>query len=108
MTYEDDFPGLTFDRPTDGVLRITLDGPGLNSVGLDVHRQLADVWLTVDRDPDTNVAMIQGAGKAFSAGGSFDLIDSVMSDYDARLRVMGSYRAAVAARRWRAARAGGS
>jgi enoyl-CoA hydratase len=84
----DDFPDLTFDRPSDGVLRITLDGPGLNAVDHATHRQLADVWLAVDRDPDTNVALIQGAGKAFSAGGSFELLDSLMNDYATRLRIM--------------------
>ena len=83
-----DFPNLTFDRPADGVLRITLDGPGLNAVGPDVHRELADVWLAVDRDDDTRVALLQGAGKAFSAGGSFELVESIMDDYDARLRVL--------------------
>ena len=75
------FPHLRFDRPSDGVLRITLDGPGLNAVDHDVHRELADVWLAVDRDPDTRVALIQGAGRAFSAGGSFELLDD-----DRRLR----------------------
>src|SRR5204862_7936268 len=45
-----DYPDLSFDRPSDGVLRITLDGPGLNAVDPKVHRQLADVWLAVDRD----------------------------------------------------------
>jgi enoyl-CoA hydratase len=84
----DAFPDLTFDRPVPGVLRITLDAPGLNAVNHAVHRQLADVWLTIDRDPATNVALLRGAGKAFSAGGSFDLIDSVMNDYEARARVM--------------------
>ncbi|MEA3056694.1 MAG: enoyl-CoA hydratase [Actinomycetota bacterium] len=84
----DDFPDLTFDRPSEGVLRITLDAPGLNAVDASMHRQLADVWLTVDRDPDTNVAVIQGAGKAFSAGGSFELLDGIMSDYATRLRVL--------------------
>jgi len=88
VSLEEDFPGLTFDRPADGVLRITLDGPGLNSVGLDVHRQLADVWLAVDRDAETNVALIQGAGKGFSAGGSFELLDALMNDEVVRLRVM--------------------
>jgi enoyl-CoA hydratase len=83
-----DFPDLTFDRPADGVLRITMDGPGLNAVSHDVHRQLADVWRAVDRDPDTNVALLQGAGKAFSAGGSFELLDSLMSDYAVRTRIM--------------------
>src|SRR5438094_789634 len=82
------FPDLTFDRPAAGVLRITLDAPGLNAVNPAVHRQLADVWLTIDRDDATNVALLRGAGKAFSAGGSFDLIDDVMNDYSARTRVM--------------------
>jgi len=84
----DVFPHLTFDRPAPRVLRITLDGPGLNAVDPETHRELADVWLTVDRDPETNVALLQGAGRAFSAGGSFDLIDSVIRDDDARMRVM--------------------
>jgi enoyl-CoA hydratase len=80
--------GLTIDRPADGVLRITMDAPGLNAVNADVHRQLADVWLTVDRDPQTRVALLRGAGKAFSAGGSFELLDTLMSDYAVRTRVM--------------------
>ena len=82
------FPDLTFDRPTGGVLRITLDGPGLNAVNAAVHRQLADVWLAVDRDPDTDVALLQGAGKGFSSGGSFELLESIMDDYGTRLRVL--------------------
>ena len=87
MTY-DAFGHLRFDRPATGVLRVTLEGPGLNAVDPAMHRELADVWLTIDRDPDTNVVVLQGAGKAFSAGGSFGLIESVMDDYAARVRVM--------------------
>jgi enoyl-CoA hydratase len=86
--YEASFPNLRFDRPADGVLRITLDGPGLNAVGPEVHRELADVWLTVDRDADTRVALLRGAGKAFCAGGSFELLESIMDDYGVRTRVM--------------------
>jgi enoyl-CoA hydratase len=86
--YADAFPHLTFERPVEGVLRIVLDGPGLNAVDRDVHRELADVWLTVDRDPETRVALLQGAGKAFSAGGSFELLDEVIGSYEGRVRVM--------------------
>ncbi len=82
------FDELTFDRPADGVLRITLDAPGLNSVSPAMHRQLADVWLTVDRDPDTNVALLRGAGKGFSSGGSFDMIETIMDDPAFRLRAL--------------------
>jgi enoyl-CoA hydratase len=86
--YADTFPALSFDIPADGVLRITLDAPGLNAVSPACHQQLADVWLTIDRDPDVRVAVIQGAGKAFSAGGSFELLDELTNDYAARTRAM--------------------
>ncbi|MEY2566963.1 MAG: enoyl-CoA hydratase [Actinomycetota bacterium] len=88
MTDYEAFPHLTFERPAEGVLRIVLDGPGLNAVDQDVHRELADVWLAVDRDPSTRVALLQGAGKAFSAGGSFELVEEIMASYEGRLRVM--------------------
>lgn len=84
----DDFPNLTFDRPAAGVLRITLDGPGLNAVDAEVHRELAEVWRAVDRDSSTRVAVLRGAGRAFSAGGSFELIDGMIEDYAARTRVL--------------------
>jgi enoyl-CoA hydratase len=83
-----EYPDLRFDRPADGVLRITLDAPGLNAVSPPMHGQLADVWRTVDRDPETRIALLQGAGKGFSSGGSFELIDTILQDYDVRARVM--------------------
>ena len=86
--YDTRYPTLRFDRPSDGVLRITLDGPGLNAVSPDGHRELADVWLDVDRDPDTRVAVLGGAGKGFSSGGSFELLDGMIGDYDNRMTVM--------------------
>ena len=83
-----DFPNLHFERPADGVLQIVLDGPGLNAVDHAVHRQLADVWLAVDRDPHVRVALLTGAGKAFSSGGSFELLADLMSDYAVRTRIL--------------------
>src|ERR1700716_4130302 len=82
------FSGLTFEHPEPGVLKVVLDGPNLNAVDPTVHRELADVWLVIDRDPGVRVALLTGAGRAFSAGGSFDLIEEMTSDYAARTRVM--------------------
>jgi enoyl-CoA hydratase len=82
------YPSFRFDRPSDGVLAITLDAPGLNSVSPDAHREIADVWLTVDRDAETRVALIQGAGRGFSSGGSFELLEQLTTSYPDRTRVM--------------------
>ena len=82
------FESLGFDRPDPGVLRITLAGPGLNAVSPRMHRDLASVWPAVDDDPATAAVVVRGAGEAFSAGGSFELIDEVAESHDARLRVM--------------------
>ncbi|MFN8017590.1 MAG: enoyl-CoA hydratase/isomerase family protein [Acidimicrobiales bacterium] len=74
------FDALVLDRPAPGVLRITLDGPGLNAVGHAAHGQLADVWPVADADPEVRVVLIRGAGKGFSAGGSFELLDDLVGD----------------------------
>ena len=86
------FDSLTLDRPAPGVLRITLDAPGLNAVTPRTHRDLAGIWPALDADPATAAVVVRGAGDAFSAGGSFDLIDQVIADEDARLRVMAETR----------------
>ena len=86
--YAEAFPGLTFSNPADGVLQITLEGPGLNSVDAAKHRQIADIWAVIDRDREVRVALLAGAGKGFSSGGSFDLIDDIMDDYERGLEVL--------------------
>jgi enoyl-CoA hydratase len=83
-----EYSSLAFDEPAPGVLRITLEAPGLNAVGEQMHRDLADVWSTIDRDPDVRVALLRGAGKAFSSGGSFDLLEGVIDDEATRIRVL--------------------
>jgi enoyl-CoA hydratase len=74
------FPGLRIDRPEPGILRIVLDTPGrLNSVDAVKHANLADVWLTIDKDPETRVVVVHGEGGAFSAGGDLDMIKDIIA-----------------------------
>lgn len=83
-----DFPTLRLETGDNGVLQMVLDAPGLNSVGPQMHRDLADVWPAIDRDDSVRAVLVRGAGKAFSAGGSFDLIEKTIGDYPGRMQVL--------------------
>ena len=82
------FDELAIDRPGDGIVRITLDSPGLNAVNAAAHGQLADIWPVFDRDESARVCLIRGAGKGFSAGGDFAMLREIIDDYDTRLRTL--------------------
>ena len=54
-----------------------------------MHRRARRRLAVVDRDHETRVgASSRGAGRAFSAGGSFDSIEAMTEDYAVRARVM--------------------
>lgn len=79
---------LDIRRHPDGILELVMGAPGkLSTADHILHRELADVWLDVDRDPDTRVAILRGEGKGFSAGGDLKLIDDMVADFDTRARV---------------------
>jgi len=82
------FTRLTFENHQPGVLEVVFDGPGLNAVDEETHRQIPAIWPVIDQDPAVRAVVVRGAGKAFSAGGSFDLIDAQINDYAIRMRVM--------------------
>lgn len=80
---------LDLKLETDGVLVVTFDDPDrLNAVSEVGHRELVDLWPDVDADPDVRVVLLRGEGRAFSAGGDFDMIDSIMSDHRIHRRVL--------------------
>ena len=62
-------PALTFDRPET-----------YNSVDAQTHTQLTHIWRDINDDPDINAVIVTGAGKAFSAGGDFELIKSILDN----------------------------
>ena len=83
-----EFTSLELDRPEERILRLTLRNPGkLNAVGADAHRQLAEIWRVVDRDPDVRAVVVRGADGAFSSGGDLDLVEELARDPETRRRV---------------------
>jgi enoyl-CoA hydratase len=80
---------LRFEHRPDGVLLITIDRPEVyNATNARLHWELTQVWLTVDADARTRVAVVTGAGKAFSAGGDLDLVEEMAGNADAAARTM--------------------
>src|SRR4029077_9422300 len=69
MDYRD-YQHLVFERRPNGVVLITLNRPEvLNATNDRLHWELTQVWLTLDADDSARVAVVTGAGRAFSAGG---------------------------------------
>lgn len=83
------FAHLRVDGPdAEGVAELVLDAPNLNAVSEGAHADLADVWREFDADPEVKAVLIRGEGKAFSAGGAFEMIEKMREDFDVRSRVM--------------------
>ena len=86
--YEAEFPALSFDRPGDGILRLTLRAPGrLNAIDAGMHGQLAAVWQAIGCDEGTRAVIVRGADGAFSSGGDLDLVLAIADDAETRRRV---------------------
>ena len=76
-----DYQHLVFERRPHGVLLITINRPEvLNATNDRLHWELTQVWLTLDADPQARVAVVTGAGRAFSAGGDLDMVEQNATD----------------------------
>lgn len=67
----------------DGIAILTMNRPAVfNATDARLHNELSRIWLDLGEDPEVRVAIITGAGDAFSAGGDFDMIDKSLGNFD--------------------------
>jgi enoyl-CoA hydratase len=58
----------------------------MNTTDAVMHAELGDIWRDIDRDTNVNAAILTGAGKVFSAGGDFAIIEENIGDFASRAR----------------------
>ncbi|MFA7553841.1 MAG: enoyl-CoA hydratase-related protein [Spongiibacteraceae bacterium] len=71
MNFED-YPSYKFER-NGRVLTMTLNNPDtLNSLAGAAHTELSKVFVDITEDPGSDILIITGEGRAFSAGGDIE------------------------------------
>jgi enoyl-CoA hydratase len=79
MKYED-FTRLSVTTK-DRITTITLERPDtLNAVDAQLHTELRHVFRLVADDPDSDIVILTGTGRAFSAGGDLAWLQSMIDD----------------------------
>jgi enoyl-CoA hydratase len=83
------YSALKIRRLEPGILELVMgeEGGKLSTATPQMHKELAEVWLDIDRDPETRVAILRGAGKGFSAGGDLAMVEEMTRDHETRMRV---------------------
>jgi enoyl-CoA hydratase len=92
MNYAD-YQHILFERREPNILWITLNRPEvLNAADAQLHTELVELWNTIERDPDVRVAVVTGAGRAFSAGGDLQLVEEAYQNYEEIVRILDEAR----------------
>ncbi len=83
------YQDLKIRRVEPGILEIVMraEEGKLSVTTARMHAEMARVWLDVDRDPDTRVAILRGEGRGFSAGGDLAMVEEMTRDFAVRARV---------------------
>ena len=80
MTDYSSYQHLLIEK-SDGIITLTMNRPEtLNSTNFRLHNELSRVWLDIGADPEVRVAVVTGAGEAFSAGGDFEMIEQAIDN----------------------------
>jgi enoyl-CoA hydratase len=75
----DQYKTLDLTR-NDRILTITINNGPMNAVDDDLHHELAHVFVEAAEDPDSDLIILTGAGRAFCAGGDMDWFQDMIDD----------------------------
>lgn len=80
---------LRLEQGLDGVLVVTLGDPErLNAVSERGHTELVEIWPEIDRDRDVRSVLLRSDGRAFSAGGAYEMIERIVDDHASHRRIL--------------------
>lgn len=65
-----------------GVLVVTMNNPPLNPMTPRLHYELSTIFRDIQRDDETKVVVLTGAGRAFSAGGNINSLIKGLDDQE--------------------------
>ncbi len=81
---------------SDGIAHVILGKPGsMPATGPAGHAEIANLWHRLAQVPDLRCVLIRSQGKGFCAGGTPELVQEMLQQEAARLRVMREARALV-------------
>ncbi len=84
---------ILFERRDPHILWMTLNRPQtLNAANAQLHTELVEIWKTIDQDPSVHVAVVTGAGRAFSAGGDLKMVEGAYKNFDEVARILDEAR----------------
>lgn len=93
----EEYTHIRFER-SGRVLTVTLDRPEkLNAVNALFHTELSRVFDDIAADPDSDIVILTGSGRAFSAGGDLEFLESTQQDPARLYEVLRETRAVVMA-----------
>jgi len=71
----------TLDLTRDGrILTITINNGPMNAVDDDMHHELSRVFVDAQDDPDSDLIILTGEGRAFCAGGDMDWFQAMIDE----------------------------
>lgn len=81
------YQSLKLDRPAEQVLRVTMSRGKINAMDFEFHHSMTTIWQHIEDDPSVSVVILTGEGRAFSAGGDFELEQKLVNEFEWRARM---------------------